>query len=131
MFKNFFLALLLILPLTAIAHSPLDSSFPKDGEKLDMTPPEIILVFKSPAKLIKVEMEKMSDKKRKSLLGKLFGSDDSVSVLLDTSFLLKLKERHVISLPILEMGNYKVFWRALAEDGHVIKGELTFSIESI
>ena len=77
MFKNIFLALLLILPLTALAHSPLDSSFPKDGEMLDMAPPEIILVFKSPTKLIKVNMEKLSDKKRKSLLGKLFGHDDS------------------------------------------------------
>ena len=131
MFKNLFLALLLILPFTAIAHSPLASSFPKDGEKLDMAPPEILLVFKSPAKLIKVDMEKLSDKKRKSLLGKLFGSDDSEPVLLDTSFLLKLKERHVISLPSLEMGDYMVFWRALAEDGHVIKGEFTFTVAGI
>ena len=130
MFKNLFLALLLILPLTALAHSPLDSSFPKDGERLDMTPPEIILVFKSPTKLIKVDMEKLFDK-QKSLLGKLFGSDDSKSVLLDKSFLLKLRERHVISLPSLEMGDYKVFWRALADDGHVIKGELLFTVEGI
>ena len=51
MFKNLFFAILLIFPLTAFAHSPLDSSFPKDGEKLDKAPPEIIMVFKSPAKL--------------------------------------------------------------------------------
>ena len=131
MFKNLFSALLLILPLTALAHSRLDSSFPKDGERLDLAPPEIILVFKSPTKLIKVDMEKLSDKKRKSLLGKLFGSDDSESVLTDTSFLLKLGKRHVISLPSLEMGDYKVFWRALAEDGHVIKGEFTFTVVGI
>ena len=131
MFKNLFLALLLILPLTALAHSPLDSSFPKDGEKVDMAPPEIILVFKSPTKIIKVEIEKLSDKKRKSLLGKLFSSDDSKSVLLDTSFLLKLEERHVISVPSLEVGDYKVFWRALAEDGHVIKGEFSFTVAGI
>ena len=130
MFKNLFLALLLILPSTALAHSPLDSSFPKDGEKLDIAPSEITLVFKSPAKLIKVDMEKLFDK-QKSLLGKLFGSDDSKSVLLDKRFLLKLRERHVISLPSLEMGDYKVSWRALAEDGHVIKGEFTFTVEGI
>ena len=130
MFKNLFLALLLILPLTALAHSPLDSSFPKDGEKLDMAPPEIILVFKSPTKLIKVDVEKLFDKK-KSLLGKLFGSDDRKLLLVDKSFLLKLRERHVISLPSLEMGDYKVFWRALADDGHVIKGELLFTVEGI
>ena len=131
MFRILFLALLLIFPLTALAHSPLDSSFPKDGEKLDKAPPEIIMVFKSPAKLIKVDMKKLSTKKRKTLLGKLFGSDDSEIVLLDTSFLLKLEERHEISLPSLKMGEYRVFWRALAEDGHVIKGEFTFTVVGI
>ena len=131
MFKNLLSAILLILPLAAIAHSPLDSSFPSDGEKLDMAPGEIIMVFKSPAKLIKVDMEKLSDKKRKSLLGKLFGSDDSESVFLDTSFPLRLGERHVISLPSLEIGDYKVFWRALAADGHVIKGQFTFTVVGI
>ena len=45
MFKNLFLAILLILPLTAIAHSPLDSSFPSDGEKLDTSSLEIIYYF--------------------------------------------------------------------------------------
>ena len=127
MFKNLFLALLLIFPLTALAHSPLDSSFPQNGEKLDMQPTEIIMVFKSPAKLIKVDLEKSSDKQRKSLLGGLFGTDDGEPVLLGTSFLLKLGKRHVIPLPTLEMGNYTVSWRAIGEDGHVIKGELTFT----
>ena len=131
MFRNLFLAILLIFPLTALAHSPLDSSFPSDGEKLDTAPPEIILVFKSPAKLIKVDMKKLSAKKRKTLLGKLFGSDDGEIVLLDTSFLLKLEERHEISLPSLKMGEYRVFWRALAEDGHVIKGDFSFTVAGI
>ena len=131
MFRILFLALLLIFPLTALAHSPLDSSFPKDGEKLDKAPPEIIMVFKSPAKLIKINLEKSSDEQRKSLLGGLFGTDDGESVLLGTSFLLKFKERHVISVPYLETGDYKVFWRALAEDGHVIKGEFSFTVAGI
>jgi len=127
MFKNFFLAILLLLPMTAIAHSPLASSSPQNGEKLDMQPAEIIMVFKSPAKLIKVDLEKSADKQRKSLLGGLFGTDDGEPVLLGTSFLLKLGKRHVIPLPTLEMGNYTVSWRAIGEDGHVIKGELTFT----
>ena len=129
MFKNLFFAILLLLPMTAIAHSPLASSSPQNGEKLDMPPAEIIIVFKSPAKLIKVEMEKSSDKQRKSLLRGLFGNDDGEPVLLDTNFLLKLRKSHVISLPSLEMGDYTVSWRALGEDGHVIKGVLTFTVE--
>ena len=131
MFKNLFLALLLIFPLTTLAHSPLDSSFPQNGEKLDMQPTEIIMVFKSPAKLIKVDLEKSSDEQRKSLLGGLFGTDDGEPVLLGTSFLLKLKDRLVISVPYLEIGDYKFFWRALAEDGHVIKGEFSFTVAGI
>ena len=131
MFKNLLLSILLVLPMTANAHSQLVSSSPKNGETLALSPTEIVMEFKSPAKLIKVDLEKSSDEQRKSLLGGLFGTDDGEPVLLGTSFLLKLKERHVISVPYLEIGDYKFFWRALAEDGHVIKGEFSFTVAGI
>ena len=58
MFKNFLLTTLIILPFAANAHSPLSSSFPKDGQTLDVPPVEIVMDFQSPAKLIKVELRK-------------------------------------------------------------------------
>ena len=66
MLKNFLLAMLIIIPIAANAHSPLSSSSPKDGETLDAPPIEIVMDFKSPAKLIKVELNKSNNKKRNS-----------------------------------------------------------------
>jgi methionine-rich copper-binding protein CopC len=62
MFRNFLLTMLVILPMAANAHSPLSSSFPSDGETLDVPPVEIVMDFKSPAKLIKVELTMSKDK---------------------------------------------------------------------
>jgi methionine-rich copper-binding protein CopC len=128
MFKNFLFAIFLILPMTANAHSPLASSSPQHGEMLDTPPTEIVMVFKSPAKLIKVNLTKSSGKQEKGLLGGLFSGGDGDLVTLGTSFLMNTDERHLIPLPSLESAVYSLAWRAIGEDGHVIKGNLTFEI---
>ena len=130
MFKNLLLAILLVLPLAANAHSPLASSSPQNGETLDVPPTEIFMTFKLPTKLIKVDLTKQSDKQGKNLLGRLFGGgDDGESVPLGTSFLMTIDKRQAIPLPALEDGSYSLAWRAMGEDGHVIKGNLTFNIK--
>ena len=130
MFKNLLLAILLVLPLAANAHSPLASSSPQNGETLDVPPTEIFMTFKLPTKLIKVDLTKQSDKQGKNLLGRLFGGgDDGESVPLGTSFLMTIDKRQAIPLPALEDGSYSLAWRAMGEDGHVVKGELTFNIK--
>ena len=129
MFKNLLLAILSVLSLAANAHSPIVSSSPKNGEMLDLPPTEIVMEFKSPAKLIKVDLMKSSDKQGKSLLDGLFGGDDGESVPLGKSFLMTIDKRQVIRLPSLEEGRYTLKWRAMGEDGHVIKGDLTFTIQ--
>ena len=131
MLKNLLLAILLVLPIVANAHSPLASSSPQNGETLDEPPTEIFMEFKLPAKLIKVDLTKQSDKQRKNLLGRLFGGgDDGESLPLGTSFLMTIDKRQVIPLPSpLQDGSYSLTWRAMGEDGHVVKGELTFNIK--
>ena len=131
MFKNLFLAILLFLPMTANAHSPLTSSSPQSGEKLNGPPAEIVLVFKSSVKLIKVSLSALSEKQSKSPLGKLFGDHDSKPIALDTSSLMKIRKRHFISLPLLGSGKYLFAWLAMGEDSHVIKGEFTFTIVGV
>ena len=127
MFRNFLLTMLIILPMAAHAHSPLSSSFPSDGETLDVAPVEIVMDFKASAKLIKVELMMSKDKQEKSLLGGLFGGDGE-SVPLGKSFLMSMNKRQVIPMPSLGEGDYSLSWRAMGEDGHVIKGELTFKV---
>ena len=130
MLKNLLLAILLVLPIAANAHSPLASSSPQNGKTLDEPPTEIFMEFKLPAKLIKVDLTKQSDKQGKNLLGRLFGGgDDGESVPLGTSFLMTIDKRQAIPLPALEDGSYSLAWRAMGEDGHVIKGNLTFNIK--
>ena len=129
MLKNLLLAIFLVLPISANAHSPLASSSPQNGETLDEPPTEIFMTFKLPAKLIKVDLTKQSDKQGKNLLGRLFGGDDGESVPLGTSFLMTIDKRQVIPLPSLKDGSYSLTWRAMGEDGHVVKGELTFNIK--
>ena len=129
MLKNLLLAIFLVLPISANAHSPLASSSPQNGETLAEQPTEIFMEFKLPAKLIKVDLTKQSDKQGKNLLGRLFGGDDGESVPLGTSFLMTIDKRQVIPLPSLKDGSYSLTWRAMGEDGHVVKGELTFNIK--
>ena len=129
MFKSLLLAILLVLPIAANAHSPLASSSPQNGETLDVPPTEIFMEFKLPTKLIKVNLTKQSYKQEKNLLGRLFGGDDGESVPLGTSFLMTIDKRQIIPLPSLQNGSYSLTWRAMGEDGHVVKGELTFNIK--
>ena len=130
MFKNLLLAILLVLPIAANAHSLLASSSPQNGETLDVPPIVIFMEFKLPAKLIKVDLTKQSNKQGKSLLGRLFGGgDDGDSIPLGASFLMNTDKRQVIPLPSLKDGSYLLTWRAMAEDGHLIKGDLTFNIK--
>ena len=128
MFRNFLLTMLIILPLAANAHSPLSSSFPSDGETLDVPPVEIVMDFKASAKLIKVELTMLKNKQDNGLLGGLFGGDDGEPVPLGKSFLMSMNKRQVIPMPSLGEGEYLLLWRAMGEDGHVIKGELTFKV---
>ena len=128
MLKNLLLAILLVLPIAANAHSPLASSSPQNGETLDESPTEIFMEFELPAKLIKVNLTKQSYKQEKNLLGRLFGGDDDESVPLGTSFLMTIDKRQIIPLPSLQNGSYSLTWRAMGEDGHVVKGDLTFNI---
>ena len=129
MLRNLLLAILLVLPIAANAHSPLASSSPQNGETLDESPTEIFMEFELPAKLIKVNLTKQSYKQEKNLLGRLFGGDDGESIPLGTSFLMTIDKRQVIPLPSLQDGSYSLTWRAMGEDGHVVKGELIFTIK--
>ena len=129
MLKNFLLTMLIIIPIAANAHSPLSSSSPQDGETLDASPIEIVMDFKSPAKLIRVELKKSNNKQGNSFLGGLFGGDDGEPVPLGESFLMSMNKRQIIPMPSLGEGDYLLLWRAMGEDGHVIKGELTFKVD--
>jgi len=39
-----------------------------------------------------------------------------------------VSDEHRITLPPLPTGDFTASWRALSEDGHVIKGDFSFSV---
>ncbi len=127
--KVILILLCLLFPLSALAHSPLSNVSPEDGAKLQDAPTEISMVFKSPAKLIKLELLKEHTSEKKSLLGSLFGNDGGEVVPLPNAVLMETSETHVIPLPEITSGGYQVKWRAMGEDGHVIKGDFGFAVD--
>ena len=127
--KVILILLCLLFPLSALAHSPLSNVSPGDRAKLEDAPTEISIVFKSPAKLIKLELLKEQASAKKSLLGSLFGNDGGKVVPLPNAVLMETSETHVIPLPEITSGGYQVKWRAMGEDGHVIKGDFGFAVD--
>lgn len=97
----------------AFAHSRVDTTTPENGAVIAEVPAEIGFNFASNIRLTRVEMT----------------HQDHPSVKLDlgdqTSF------DRVFTLPIQSMGqgNYRIEWRGLGVDGHVMRGEFTFKVD--
>ena len=114
MLKKLIFILLAIFPLSAIAHSPIANLIPNDGAILTEAPKEISIEFLNPAMFTKFEITNTAKNNEK--------------VDLIKEFLMVLSNKHTIKLPELGSGKYKTDWRAMASDGHVIKGKFTFEI---
>ena len=119
----------LLIPIWAFSHSPLLSSNPKNGAELQSNLTEIVMTFKSPVKLIKLDLLSLTDQEKNSILGSVFKKDNEEKIALPVDdFLRKDKKIHTVPLPTLSSSNYKVKWRALGEDGHIMKGSFNFKI---
>ena len=120
MFKTILKVIILtMLPALALAHSPLKSVDPIDKAVLTEAPTEYKMIFKSPAKLIKFEILKQAEEKdKKPSLLKLNYKPSKLWY-----------ETHVVKLPKISNGSYEVRWRAMGEDGHVLKGTLNFKVK--
>ena len=132
MLKKIILVFILFsLPTTVFPHSPLKQANPMDGALLSEAPTEYKMLFKSPAKLIKFEILKKgkNDNKDTSLLKSLFKNSDDKLIETNYKPSLVLSESHLIKLPKINFGSYEVRWRAVGEDGHVLKGTLTFEVK--
>ena len=132
MLKKIILVFILFsLPTTVFPHSPLKLANPMDGASLTEAPTEYKMLFKSPAKLIKFEIFQKGEnnnKKSSSLKG-LFKKSDGKLIEINYKPSLVLSKSHLIKLPKINFGSYEVRWRAMGEDGHVLKGVLTFEVK--
>ncbi len=127
--KIIWLLLFLFSPTLLLAHSPLVSVYPIDKSFLKIAPTKIEMVFKSPVKLIKLDIYEVSSAKKTKLLSKLMGKKKGDKISINKDSLLKISKRHLIALPSLENGDYVIFWRAIGEDGHIVKGKFSFGLD--
>jgi len=108
-----FLAFLL-QAFPAVAHSPMSSSSPADGEVLAAAPRALEMKFRSEARLVRL-----------TLTGAQSGE-----VTLSKEHLMVEKHRHTVVLPAIAADKYVVRWRALSADGHLVKGSFSFTVGS-
>ena len=123
------LIILIILPLQLNAHSPLVFSEPKNGSVLNAIPESLLLSFKSPTKLIKVSLNGKDSKEKSSFFQGLFKSNKSMESVLNDQISKEFAEKFILKLPPLSVGYFTVKWRAMSEDGHILKGDFSFIIE--
>ena len=97
-------------PVTA--HSPLASMSPGDGAEVS-APHQIEMTFKGVARLVRFDLVPV---------------DSGDAVDLGKDHLFASAKTHNIAVPDLAPGAYQASWRAMAEDGHVMKGKFTFTI---
>ena len=106
--------LFLLLSLPASAHSPLLSSNPADGASVTAAPEAFKMRFKGMARLVRFTLS----------------GETSGDIELGKGHLMVEAQEHTIRLPALGADGYEVRWRAMSADGHVIKGGLSFTIQS-
>lgn len=128
--KILLLTLIFILKSTVVfAHSPLNSTSPKNNETLSQSPEQLKMNFKSGAKLVKITLLKQSDEEKNTIVSNLFSKSNNKKIKIEDNALMKMSPKHIIGLPKLTSGKYLFQWRAMSRDGHLIKGDINFIIE--
>lgn len=105
----------LILSTTlAFAHSDMKTTSPKNQAKLDAAPEMLHLTFSAPARVMKVVMTHTT-------------ADGANEMRLEVPSRELVDEVH-LTPEFPGAGAYRVEWRALGEDGHVMTGEFSFDV---
>ena len=111
--KSTFLSICMLFSATALsfAHSVVSKSDPENGSHLSTAPERIEVSFSKPTRIIKASIS--HDEKGQEKL--VLSTKEPTTKI---SFTPTPKDA----------GKYVVKWRALSQDGHVLKGSLEFSI---
>ncbi|MEM8836956.1 MAG: copper resistance CopC family protein [Pseudomonadota bacterium] len=103
---------LLTTPL--LAHSPMTESAPDNGAVLAEPPSEITLNFAGPIRMMKATLDEV-------------GKGGTKEIALDIPD-KKPNTTVVIPVKVLSGHEYTLSWRGMSGDGHVMKGEVSFSV---
>ena len=114
MFKIFLSFLFILIPTLSYSHSQLIDILPKNNTVYTKIPTEIKLKFRSKVKLVKIDLNNISNNTKKIRLNL-------------PSFKTRSNEFN-IPIPSINAGKYNISWRALSPDGHIIKGRSKFEL---
>jgi methionine-rich copper-binding protein CopC len=95
----------------AIAHAHLQKAVPANGAVVNASPTSVVLTFSEAAKLTACWLQKGDGPKQK--IGAV-----AASAAREIS----------VPMPQLQPGLYVLSWRAVGDDGHVVPGQLQFTI---
>lgn len=96
----------------AAAHAHLKQTVPADGSVLRASPPQLTLTFSEPARLTALWVEPQG------------GARQKVAPLPETA-----AAEVTVALPPLKPGKYVIAWRVISDDGHVVPGQLHFTLQ--
>ena len=102
--------LALLWSALVLAHAHLTGSSPADGSQVTAPPTELVLSFSEAAQLTALAIAHAGGAKQK--LTAPAASQTRIRV----------------PLPALAAGDYVVSWRALGADGHLVPGQIHFTI---
>lgn len=105
-------AALLALSAVAQAHTHLKEATPADKSVVNTAPSSVVLKFSEAAKVTALTLHKDGEAEQK-----LTASPDSASTQVTAA------------LPKLSPGKYAVDYRVVSNDGHIMKGQLTFTFD--
>ncbi len=107
------LLLLTALITGAFAHSRVDTTSPENGATIAKVPSEISLGFARDIRLTRVDMV----------------HQDHPSVRLDLRDQTGFGRAFTLPLQGMGEGSYRIKWRGLGADGHVMQGEFMFTVD--
>ena len=116
-YPSILIAVLALTTLTALsvqAHTVLSSSVPADSTVETVAPESITLSFSTEVRLTGLSMEDATG-----------GAIDLGSIPAATL------QEFVIPAPQLPPGTYRVSWRAVGADSHVVSGEFRFEVAEL
>lgn len=108
-----FTLLLLVASAPLWAQTDLIESVPAHNEQLMESPSEVELIFREEVQLTNLTLT----------------ARDGTAVPLDFSASRLPSDQHNQPLPNLDDGHYNMQWSALAEDGYIMNGQLSFLID--
>ena len=114
MWRPFILAVtLLAAPISAaFAHTMVQSVSIADGARLQASPPQVTITFQHAARFGSVRLQTAAGER----IPIAFTSPTAAT------------NTFTIPLPALAPDSYRLTWRVIAEDGHVMTGSVSFTV---